>query len=92
MDYEVYCASRPSCPPIVRSYLKRMSDKAALAIGRDPDKWHAWLFTKADQCGLFVRGALCPLKTKGPWKGEPNFRQKNLDTVATVWLGPEESR
>lgn len=90
MDWDVYIASRPSWPLFLRTFTGQMSDKAAKKLGYSPVEWYGWLFTKADQGGLFVRGAPCPMKTRGPRKGEPNFRHRDKTRESTVYLSEEE--
>lgn len=72
------------------SFIEKMNTKAARKLKQSPGEWHAWLFTKAEQGGFFVRGAKCPLITRGPNKGKPNYRKKDPLTIVTVHLTKRE--
>jgi len=48
-----------------------------------PDNWYGWIF-EAVPGTLLVTGAECPLKTRGPDKGGPNYHKADQSTKLTV--------
>jgi len=72
------------------NWTTRVSERAALKVGFTPGEWHAWLFSKAEQGGVFVTGAVCPKITRGKNKGEPNWKKRDMKTKRTVYLSAEE--
>lgn len=70
------------------TWIERISARAAEKTGIEG--WHAWLFTHAEQGGLFVTGAVCPLITRGERKGKPNYRKKDTTTKQMVYLSKQE--
>lgn len=73
-----------------KRWMARMSAMAAPKVGFTPGEWHAWLFTAAEQGGLFVTGACCPPITRGPRKGRPNYKKRDRNTERRVYLTKEE--
>lgn len=57
-----------------------------------PENWYAWLF-EVKECPLGryfeVTGAVCPLKTRGKNKGEPNWSKKDKTTIKLVQIGAD---
>ena len=55
-----------------------------------PENWYAWLF-EVKECPLGryfeVTGAVCPLKTRGENKGQPNWSKKDKSTIKLVQIG-----
>jgi len=45
--------------------------------------WYPWLFESAVG-GIVCTGAVCPLITRGPNKGQPNFKKKDPATQSIV--------
>jgi hypothetical protein len=68
------------------SFIDKTSAKARELGGFGPD-WHAWYFESVAN-GLLVKGAVCPLKTRGRNKGEPNYRKHG--EVSTVIIPTEQ--
>lgn len=56
-------------------------------IGRD--NWHPWKFRRVEN-GVLCGGAVCPLKTRGKMKGEPNYRKHDPLTVSEVFIPQSE--
>lgn len=57
-----------------------------------PEQWSAWLFTVANQGGMFITGAICPPIITGKNKGKPNYRKRFKSTECTVYLSAEECK
>lgn len=74
----------------IECWTDRASKLAAVKVGYSFPEWCAWDFEKADQGGLFLTGAICPLKTRGKNKGKPNYRSHDPKTKRTVYLTKEE--
>lgn len=55
----------------------------ARELGGLPENWHAWYFEKVAN-GLLCRGAVCPPITRGPNKGQPNYRKASKDRTTVV--------
>lgn len=53
------------------------------------ENWHPWLF-ECIKGGVLVTGAVCPLVTRGPRKGEPNYRKYDRTTKMTVFVPVEK--
>jgi hypothetical protein len=68
----------------------RASRAAAKKVKFPEDKWFGWIFSVADQGGIFITGAVCPPITRGPRKGEPNYRKHDRTTKRTVYLAVGE--
>lgn len=45
--------------------------------------WYPWHF-EAIAGGILMTGAECPLITRGPRKGQPNFSKKDKSTIEKV--------
>ena len=78
-----------SMPP-AEGWMGRVDQVAAPKVGFDPATWRTFIYTKADQGGVYVTGAVCPPILRGPRKGEPNFRKHDKATRRVVYLSSEE--
>jgi len=58
-----------------------LEDAARKLSGKE--NWHPWLFESTVN-GVICTGAVCPLITRGPRKGEPNFRKADKSTQSMV--------
>ncbi len=59
----------------------------ARRVGGFPPEWYAWKFSAVGRGGnnkLRVRGAVCPLFTRGPRKGQPNVRKAGARTNVII--------
>lgn len=45
--------------------------------------WYPWQFTSIHN-GVLCTGAICPMRTRGPYKGRPNYRKADKATMLTV--------
>lgn len=71
-------------------WLEKMSLKAHNKI--NIIDWHGWIFTTAEQGGLFITGAPCPLITRGENKGRPNYKKALHHEKCMVYLSKEECK
>lgn len=52
-----------------------------------PDDWHGYLFTKVEGQGVMVKGlVVTERKTRGPRKGDLNFRKGDKATERAVFV------
>lgn len=49
----------------------------------DIEGWYPWKF-EAIHNGVLCTGAVCPIRTRGPYKGRPNYRKADKTTMWTV--------
>lgn len=54
------------------------------------DNWYAWDFQAIDG-GVICKGGVCPMITKGPNKGTPNYRKAEPSTIKTVFVPREKN-
>jgi hypothetical protein len=47
------------------------------------DGWYPWEFERINN-GVLCTGAVCPLITRGPNKGQPNYRKADKSTKQSV--------
>jgi hypothetical protein len=76
---------------VSESWIDRMSAVASRKSGA-PKGWRGWIFRKAEQGGLFVTGAVCPPITRGPNKGNPNYRKHDKNTKMVIYLSEQECK
>ena len=62
-------------------------ERKAIAIA-GVDNWYPWIF-RAAKGGVICTGAVCPLRTKGPRKGDPNYRKHDPSTKFDVIVPAE---
>ncbi len=65
-------------------YILNPLEAAAIKI-QPRDNWYPWIF-RSFVGGVMCTGAICPLKTKGPNKGQPNFRKADKLTKTNVFV------
>lgn len=65
-------------------YIPDDLSQAAMDIA-DTKNWHPWIF-EAIKGGVLCTGAVCPMKTRGPNKGCPNFRKHDPSTKTQVFV------
>lgn len=65
-------------------------DRACRKIADLPAEWRGMIFKSvghpADHQGVIVTGAVAPLITRGPNKGEPNWRKRDFSTEQQVYV------
>lgn len=70
--------------------------QCARGIADLPEGWVGMVFKcvghPANCQGVMVRGAVCPPKTRGPDKGEPNWAKRDRKTECEVFVAREVYR
>ena len=64
-----------------------MEEKAKEIVGIEG--WYPYQFERVKN-GILVTGAVFDLVTRGPRKGQPNFRKMDRTTKKTVIISPGE--
>ena len=71
-------------PTHKREYKPDELSRAAIDIAKT-ENWFPWIF-EAAKGGVVCTGAVCPMKTRGPNKGHPNFRKHDPSTKTIVFV------
>jgi hypothetical protein len=66
-----------------RKIATKLELKAQRAAKMGPH-WWPWKFIRLDNGKVLCHGAVCPYRTRGLRKGEPNYRQHDKSTVRMV--------
>ncbi len=80
MTGDAYMDAELDYPQPKRKHMT-LEEKAAAIVGLEG--WVPFIFERLEN-GVLVTGAVCPLVTRGPRKGQPNYRKRDPKTLKKV--------